>query len=75
MTTTKDRPEVIRLENGQAYDAASNKQIDLSSSDGQEIRQFAESYGQEQSVSWDSLAGQFRVDWNAGTLMPTNATH
>jgi len=73
VTATKDRPEVIRFENGELYDAHSNSQIDLSSSAGQEIQQFAEAYGQKNGQDWDSLSGQFRVDWQSRTLMPTSS--
>lgn len=73
MTATKDRPDIVRFENGELYDAHSNKQIDLSSTEGQQIREFAESYGEQNGQDWSNLTGQFRVDWSSQTLMPANS--
>lgn len=74
MTSVKDRPETIRLDHGQCFDVASDRQIDLSSSEGKQIREFAEAYGQQNSQQWDSLTGQFQVDYDNRTLMPANST-
>lgn len=73
-SATQDRPEVIRLERGQCYDVTSDRQIDLSSQEGKQIRQFAEAYGQQNSQDFNTLTGQFQVDWEAKTLMPAGSS-